>query len=116
MGISRKRQFFVVVAVFLGILVCLGNAAPAEKQTLTGEVSDSMCGVQHMQGSPAECTKACTGRGSKYLLVVGEKLYSLNTEDKTLLVVLNQQAGKKATVTGTVNGVGVDVSSVVPAK
>jgi hypothetical protein len=116
MRISCKRQFFVVVSVFLGILVCLGNAAPAEKQTLTGEVSDSMCGAQHMQGAPTECTRACTGRGSKYLLVVGEKLYSLNTEDKALLAVLNQQGGKKATVTGTVNGVGVDVSSVVPAQ
>jgi hypothetical protein len=56
------------------------------------------------------------GHGSKYLLVVGDKLYSLNTSDNALLAVLDQQAGKKATVTGTVNGVGVEVSSVVPVK
>ena len=40
-----------------------------------------------MQGAPTECTRICTGRGSKYLLVVGEKLYSLNTEDKALLMM-----------------------------
>ena len=40
------------------------------------------------------------------MLVVGEKIYALNTDDKAVLAMLNQQAGKNATVTGTVNGVG----------
>lgn len=113
MKISFNRTF---LAAAFGILTLLGAAAAADKQTLTGEVSDSMCGTQHSMGPAVECTRACAKRGSKYLLVVGDKLYSLNTDDKTLLAVLDQQAGKKATVTGTVNGVGVAVSSVVPAK
>ncbi|HEX3819690.1 MAG TPA: hypothetical protein VHW45_05140 [Candidatus Sulfotelmatobacter sp.] len=116
MRISCKGIFCPVASVVLGMLLFLGNAAAADKETLTGEVSDAMCGAQHAQGPPRECTRACVGHGSKYLLVVGDKLYSLNTSDNALLAVLDQQAGKKATVTGTVNGVGVEVSSVVPVK
>jgi hypothetical protein len=93
-----------------------GPAKAADQQTLTGVVSDSMCGAQHMEADAAKCTRTCVGNGAKYLLVVGEKAYSLNTSDKALLGVLNEQAGKNVTVTGTVNGVAVDVSSVVPAK
>ena len=116
MKASCKRATYILASAILGILVYAGSAVAADKQTLTGEVSDAMCGAQHMQGTAAECTRACVGHGSKYLLVVGDKLYSLNTSDKALLAVLNQQAGNKVTVTGVVNGVGVDVSSVVPAK
>ena len=75
-----------------------------------------MCGQQHMEADAAKCTRACVGHGAKYTLVVGDKLYSLNTTDKALLNKLDQQAGSKATVTGAVNGIAVDVSSVTPAK
>lgn len=90
----------------------------AGKQTLTGEVGDAMCGVKHMEGegTPAECTRNCVSHGSKYALVVGDKLYVLNTTDKAVLAVLNEQAGKKATVTGTVDVTNIDVSKVVAAK
>ena len=83
------------------------------KQTLTGVVSDSMCGAKHMmEGSAAECTRACVKKGSNYALVVGEKVYTLNTSDKNALDQLDKLAGEKAKVTGTVNGDAVDVSSV----
>ncbi len=83
------------------------------KQTLSGVVSDSMCGAKHMmEGSPAECTRACVGKGSKYALVVGDKVYTLDTSDQKTLDQLNKLAGEKAKVTGTVNGDTVEVSSV----
>jgi hypothetical protein len=47
---------------------------------------------------------------------VGDKIYVLNTTDKAVLALLDQQAGKKATVTGTINGTTVDVSTAVAAK
>jgi hypothetical protein len=47
---------------------------------------------------------------------VGDKIYVLNTTDKAVLAVLDQQAGKKATVTGTVDGTNVEVSTAVAAK
>jgi hypothetical protein len=116
MILSRKPVVFVALLSFFAVLGLSVSAGAADKQTLTGEVSDAMCGTAHMQGTPAECTRVCTGRGAKYTLVVGEKIYALNTDDKDALATLSQQAGKNATVTGTVNGVAVEVSSVAPAK
>ncbi len=83
---------------------------------MTGEVGDAMCGNKHMEGSPAECTRACVSKGSKYALVVGDKVYILETSDKAVLAVLDTQAGQKATVTGTVEGDKIEVSSAVAAK
>ena len=116
MQFSGFRLFSFAALVLLAIVFASRPAAAADKQTLTGVVSDSMCGAQHMESDAAKCTRACIAHGASYILVVGEKLYSLNTTDKALLDTLNQQAGNKVTVTGTVNGVGVDVSSVAPAK
>jgi hypothetical protein len=104
--------FTLAAVVFLSTVAFAGS----DKKTLTGTVSDSMCGTQHMTGSASECTRTCVGHGAKYLLVVGDKTYSLNTTDKALLAVLDQQAGKNVTVTGTVNGVGIDVSTAAAAK
>jgi len=94
------------------------SASPAGKQTLTGEVGDAMCGIKHMEGegTPAQCTRTCVSHGSKYALVVGDKMYVLTSSDKAVLAVLDQQAGKKATVTGTVTGTEIEVSQVVAAK
>jgi len=112
------RQRLILTAV-LGIAVNLFVASPAAaagKQTLTGEVGDAMCGKKHMEGTAADCTRTCVSHGSKYALVVGDKIYTLESSDKAVLSVLDQQAGKNATVTGTVNGASVEVSSAVAAK
>ncbi len=113
---SSKRAILITVFAISGFLFISSLARATDKQTLTGAVSDSMCGAQHMAGSPVECTHTCVGHGAKYMLVVGDKVYALNTTDKTVLAVLDQQAGKNATVTGNVNGVGIEVSSAVAAK
>jgi hypothetical protein len=103
------------IACFAGLIIA-SSAFGAGKQTLTGEVGDAMCGREHMQGTPADCTRACVGKGSKYALVVGDKIYVLETSDKAVLALLNQQAGKKATVTGTMSGTSIEVSTAVAAK
>jgi hypothetical protein len=111
------QRSILIVALVGAAIVCVRDAAMAAgKQTLTGEVGDAMCGTKHMEGTPAECTRTCVSHGSKYALVVGDKIYALNTSDKTVLALLDQQAGKKATVTGTINGTEIDVSKAVAAK
>jgi hypothetical protein len=88
-------------------------ALPGGKQTFTGEVGDAMCGRKHMEDEPAaECTRACVSHGSKFALIVGEKIYTLETGDKAALATLDKQAGKTATVVGTVDGDSIQVSSV----
>jgi hypothetical protein len=113
-----RRSILIVALLSSAVLLLFSPAMAAGKQTLTGEVGDAMCGVKHMEGegTPAQCTRTCVAHGSKYALVVGDKIYVLNTTDKEALAVLDQQAGKKATVTGNVDGTNVEVSKVVAAK
>jgi len=87
------------------------SSAFAAGKTYTGTVSDAMCGAKHM-GSAAECTRGCVKKGSKYALVVGDKVYTLETSDKAALDTLDKQAGAKATVTGTEKDNTITVSSV----
>jgi hypothetical protein len=90
-----------------------GDKKDSGKQTITGVVSDSMCGAKHMmEGGDAACTRACVGKGSKYALVVGDKVYTLETSDKAALGQLDKLAGQKAKVSGTVSGESIQVSSV----
>jgi hypothetical protein len=50
--------------------------------------------------------------GSKFALVVGDEIYTLDTSDQAALATLDKQAGKTATVTGTLDGDTIEVSSV----
>lgn len=116
---SRFRVFGISTAsIALAIATWLPPALAAGKaQTLSGEVSDSMCGAEHMmQGSKAECTRACVRKGSKYALVVGDKVYTLESSDKAILDQLDKLAGNQAQVTGTVNADTLAVKSVAPAS
>jgi hypothetical protein len=105
-------------ALVLAALVMVAPAfAGSKTQTFTGEVSDAMCGAKHMMaGSAAECTRGCVAKGSKYALVVGDKVYTLDTSNKTLLSKLYKLAGEKAKVGGTLSGETIAVSSVAAGQ
>ena len=83
-------------------------------KTLTGVVSDNMCGATHMakNKNAAECTRMCVKQGQKYALVVGKKIYTLNGHEAEL----DKMAGQKVKITGNVAGDVVSVSSVTSAK
>jgi len=104
----------------LSLLLVIGmavSAFAASGKTFTGTVSDSMCGAKHaMPGDDAACTRACVSKGSKYALVVGDKVYTLDTSNKAALAMLDKQAGAKATVTGTEKDNTITVSSVKAAQ
>ena len=90
------------------------SAKPAVGKTLTGVVSDSMCGAKHMakDKSAAECTRECVKGGSDYALVVAGKVYSLKGDKAEI----DKYAGKRATVKGTLEGNNVNVQSITAAK
>jgi hypothetical protein len=110
-GSQRWKKTAGMVLLWAGASLSLYGIA-ARKQTFTGEVGDAMCGRKHMDGPPAECTRSCVAHGSKFALVIGDKIYILDTTDKAALATLDQQAGKKAAVTGVLNGDTIAVSSV----
>jgi hypothetical protein len=90
-----------------------GNSKPAGTKTLTGIVSDSMCGAHHMakDKSSAECTRMCVQKGQKYALVVGAKVYTLDGHEAEV----DKLAGERATVKGTVKAEVLTVESIAPA-
>src|SRR5512146_2755376 len=93
----RKVSFaFLSLLLFAGV----SSSVFAAGKSYTGTVSDAMCGATHM-GDSATCTRACVGKGSKYALVGGDKVYTLDTSDKAALDTLDKQAGAQVTVTGT---------------
>jgi hypothetical protein len=116
--IKDRMKMKRIAAAVLGIQMLVGlGVVPAlaagKSQTLTGEVSDAMCGAKHqMAGKAADCTRACIQHGSKYALVVGDKVYTLETSDKAALDKLNDLAGAKAKVTGEVDGATIAVKLV----
>ncbi len=111
---SRGSAILLTIAAALALAV---SAFSAKASTFTGTVSDSMCGAKHaMPGDDAGCTRACVSKGSKYALVVGDKVYTLDTSNKQALDTLDKQAGAKVTVTGTEKDNVITVSSVRAAK
>jgi hypothetical protein len=95
-------------------MVVTGTLLTAAEQTLTGVVSDTMCGKRHMMkdAPAAKCTRECVKGGSDYALVVGDKVYTLKGDKAQI----DKFAGETATVKGTVDGETVQVSSIQSAK
>ncbi len=109
---ARSQGSAILFTAFTALVLTV-SAFAAKASTFTGIVSDSMCGAKHaMPGNDAACTRGCISKGSKYALVVGEKVYTLETSDKKALDTLNQQAGAKVTVTGTEKDNTITVNSV----
>jgi len=114
---SASQKLGILLATLLVGAGLTLSSAWAAGQSFTGEVSDAMCGANHMmEGSAADCTRACVSKGSKYVLVVGSKVYTLDSGDKAVLAVLDKLAGEKTKVTGTANGDTISVSAVAAAK
>ncbi len=97
------------------LLLMMATFATAAPQTLTGVVTDDMCGKKHtmMPGKPdSECVRACIKAHAKYALLAGDKVYVLQGDAKQL----DQLAGKKVKVNGDVTGTTVAVSNIAEVK
>ncbi len=114
MNVGLRKAGFLLASLLMVAGLTVSSFAASGK-TYTGTVSDAMCGAKHM-GDPASCTRGCVTKGSKYALVVGDKVYTLDTADKSALDTLDKQAGAKVTVTGTEQDNTITVSSVKAAK
>jgi len=108
----RVGSFLAAVALF-GAATMQGQTSGSQK-TLTGVVSDSMCGANHMAKNmnPADCLRMCVKKGTKYALVVGKDVYTLQGHEAEL----DKYAAQTVLLKGTVNGQMMTVESVTPAK
>jgi hypothetical protein len=110
---SARLSPFLATVALLGATAMQGQSTGSQK-TLTGVVSDSMCGVNHMAKNmnSADCLRMCVKKGTKYALVVDKKVYTLEGHEAEL----DKYAAQKVTLQGTVNGETMNVASVAPAK
>jgi len=110
---STKAILVLASTALLGTVSILAQTSGAQK-TLTGVVSDAMCGQTHMMKDKpdAECLRYCVKQGTKYALVVGKTIYTLEGHEAEL----DKYAAQKVTVKGTLKGETVTVESVSPIK
>jgi hypothetical protein len=105
---SRLFKCSVFVgAISLGAALAASSASAAKPQTFTKHTMD---------GDELSCLRTCIQRGSKYDLVVGDKVYVLDTKDESSSGALDKLAGQHATVKGEVNGDAIEVKSVAAAR
>ena len=104
------------------------SAARAEERTMTGKISDSLCGMSHKemaekQGSKItdrDCVIACLNystEGSPKLVFVGQdkKVYQIANQKFAGLI---RRAGELVVVTGDLNGATLTITKleVAPAR
>ena len=101
------------------LLILVAFAPAQSKRTFTGAITDSMCATadhsrMRMGPTDGECTIACVNaHGATFVLYDGKEVYMLS-DQKTP----EKFAGKKVTVTGTLNAKTstIQVDSMVAAK
>jgi hypothetical protein len=97
-----------------GLLV--GLAASALAATMTGVISDSMCGASHAKMTSGHagltdraCAQACVKAGAKYVFVADGKVYNIANQN---FADLEKNAGESVSLTGDVAGDTITVSKV----
>ena len=109
-----KRWILAVAGLLLAASFSLAAPGKDADKTYVGSIGDSMCGAKHMMPgeSDKDCTLGCIKEGSKYILIdPSGKIYQLS-DQKTP----EQFAGAKVTVTGTLSGDTISVTSIIAAK
>ena len=104
-----KKMLSAVIAC--AMFASIGSvAAMAAPQTFKGTISDSMCKRKHMMPgkSDATCIEECVKAGSSYVLLVGDKAYTLSAQKGALTPF----AGKNVVIQGELKGDTIQVSSV----
>ena len=85
-----------LAAMILGTALTMAAA-----QTVTGVVTDTMCGANHkaMNVTPdSKCVRDCVKAGAKYALAANGKVYTFADQQTPA-----KFAGEKVTVTGTLD-------------
>lgn len=111
---SRLAVAFRIALAGLATFFLISQVRASGNQvTLTGTISDTMCGAKHMiSGDDARCVRTCVKSGSQYALVVDDKVYALDGRRDEL----DQLAGQKAALTGILSNSTLKVTSAKPAQ
>src|SRR5262245_5847969 len=109
-----KRYLAITMLFAFGSL-----SAWAASQTFTGQISDSMCGKDHvgmgeMGKNPKKCTAGCVKAGSKYVFLSGDKIYEIKNQN---FAALATNAGANVQLIGDIDkdGKTITVSKIATA-
>lgn len=112
----------IVAALLLSMLSALAITGTAQKtkaktaapKTVVGYVSDSSCGLQHMEGmNEKDCTLMCAKNGKFVLADRDNKIvYQLDTVGQEKA---REFAGQKVKITGRVSGKTIRVTTIEAA-
>src|SRR5260370_22346021 len=112
--ISRRKKENYMKRILAVSVFSILSSLPiwAAQQTLTGEISDSMCGASHagmgdMGKNPKDCTTACAKTGAKYVFVSNGKVYGIQNQNFNTLAA---NAGAKIQVTADVDNDGKNIT------
>jgi hypothetical protein len=94
----------VAVLVFM-----VAVASAADKATVNGYVSDSMCGAKGANASHAACMTKCMGKGATAVIVTDGDSKVVNVDNPD---ALKGHEGHHVSVTGTMTGDSIHVDSV----
>jgi hypothetical protein len=103
-----------ISTLFLSVALSAVAVSAQSSQTLTGIVTDAMCGAHHMmQGkTPAQCTRECVKEGSDFALVSVGKVYTLKGDKNQF----DKLAGQNVIIKGKVDGKTITVDSIAASK
>jgi hypothetical protein len=105
-----RNRAIVTIALLSTVMMPAMRQARAAAQTIDGVVSDSMCGKTHMMPgmTAAQCVAECIKEKSSYVLVAGNKIYTLSAKPQTLAPF----AGKHAQVRGEIKNNTIAVTAI----
>ncbi len=96
------------------LLVFGGTAAAAD--TLTGKISDAMCGSKHAGGehdgkkmTDRDCVEACAKKGAAYAFASDGKVFKIANQD---YAGLKAHAGHEVSLTGDMKGDTITVTKI----
>jgi len=111
-GHDMKKLLIGVMAVLL-----TAHGAFAESRTLTGTISDSLCGISHKamaaqhggNATGAECSTACVRAGAKYIFLSEGKVYTIANQNEKDLAA---NVGKTLQLTGDLHATTITVAKI----
>jgi hypothetical protein len=103
------KKLLLLLTALAVLFFIIGSAIAAEKTTVNGYVSDSMCGAKGANASHAACMKKCLGKGAKAVIVTDKDQQVLNVDNPD---VLQGHEGHHVAATGEVNGDSIHIDSV----
>src|SRR5437016_5155065 len=104
-----KKVLMICAAVSVLFLMVAMSTAQDKSATVSGYVSDSMCGAKGANASHAACMTKCMGKGAQAVIVTDtdQKVVTIDNPD-----AVKGHEGHHVSVTGAMTGSSIHVDSV----